>query len=695
LLAYLAVAGAHGPVRRRDTLLGAPSRSDHQEVEVFHRSHHASAATPRGICGGKTGTSSLRSLSALGLLGGILASGASGFSSVLPVVQTNRNVERAGVLHDGVLTVALEAKASSWRTNGPDRPPMTIEAFSEPGKQPLIPGPLVRAPQGTEIRFSVRNAFPTPLTFFLPAAIHGGPDRATAMDSIVVAPGAVGQLATKATVPGNYVYRAATLVGPKRITVLTGLLAGALVVDTAGAPARPRDRVFVIMATTDSAGVIWFSRAVKRTIYTINGRSWPNTEHIPATVGDSLHWRVINASTLPHPMHLHGFYYRVDAFSGPSTEIQGRPSPGQMVVTQFLSAFSGMSMSWSPSRPGTWLFHCHLAIHNMPDSISAEPGDPYMRAMIGLILSVNVANRPGVRAAGDPAPTRHLRLVAVTGPDVVGEGPDGVSSMHFVLEEQGHHVDTGRDASPEVDLTRGEPVSIMIVSHLREPTSVHWHGIEVEDSYMDGVPGVSGEGTRLTPAIAPGDSFEARFTPPRSGTFMYHAHMDEAREEIGGLEGALIVRDPGESPSPDDHAFLYKGFGPSRVHPLEIDGEANPDTVVLHVGHAARLRFLSLATTSFNPTFSLTARLDSALTIGDDTMIVRWRPVAKDGFDLPLAAQTPRAAQQIVSIGETYDFEYTPQRKGMLRLEVRSTPDPAAVPRGGKRLLIRVPIRVE
>ena len=75
--------------------------------------------------------------------------------------------------------------------------------------------------------------------------------------------------------------------------------------------------------------------------------------------------------------------------------------------------------------------------------------------------------------------------------------------------------------SPELDLLRGEPVSITIVNHLAEPTSVHWHGIEVQDSYVDGVRGIQRAGGHLSPEIAPGDSFVARFTPPRSG----HVHV--------------------------------------------------------------------------------------------------------------------------------------------------------------------------
>lgn len=620
----------------------------------------------------------------------------------LPVVQPNANTRRAGVLHNGVLTVALEAKESTWRIDGPDHPPMTIEAFSEPGKPPVMPGPLVRAPAGTEIRLSVRNLLRVPLTFFLPAAIRGGPDRFAAMDSVVVAPGAVGTVTTRASAAGNYIYRATTPGGSSKLWKLGGALGGAVVIDTMGGT-EPRDRVFVMMLATDSAFRAYLDstngdvqhppRGIARIVYTINGQSWPNTERIAATVGDFLHWRVINATFDVHPMHLHGFYFRVDGFSGPFADAQGRPSPGQMVVTQYMTPFSAMSMSWSPDRPGNWLFHCHFALHLRPDSLSAASDDPHRRDMVGLVLGVNIANRPGERAAGEPTPKRRLRLIAITDSTLTHEGrrpagapsltplhqfaADSVSSMRFVLEDLDAHdrrVDTKRDLSPEIDLTRGVPVSIMIVNHLAEPTSVHWHGVEVEDSYVDGVPGFSGAGERLAPAIAPGDSFEVRFTPPRAGTFMYHAHLDEAREELGGMEGALIVRDSGVAQSADDHVFFLKGLHNDVAHPSEVNGQANPDTVVLHVGRRARLRLLSLDT-NYPPLWvCLTARLGVALPSVKDTMVVRWRPLAKDGFDVPAALRAPRLACQLVSMGETHDFEYIPQQAGNLRLEVRPTP---------------------
>jgi len=69
---------------------------------------------------------------------------------------------------------------------------------------------------------------------------------------------------------------------------------------------------------------------------------------------------------------------------------------------------------------------------------------------------------------------------------------------------------------------------------------------------------------------------------------------------------------------------------------------------------------------------ALTARPDSAFTLARDTMVAEWRPLAKDGFDLPAAAQRARPARQIIGVGETYDFSYRPTEPGNVLLEVRA-----------------------
>lgn len=260
--------------------------------------------------------------------------------------------------------------------------------------------------------------------------------------------------------------------------------------------------------------------------------------------------------------------------------------------------------------------------------------------------------------------------------------------MRFILEDSasGRRLAERPGFSPSIDLIRGEPVSINVVNRLREPLSVHWHGIELE-SFFDGVAGFAGSGQRLAPLIATGDSFEVHMTPPRSGTFIYHSHVDEIRHHRAGLAGALIVREKRADDLPEHLFFLKSARSSTQSFPMEVNGQVNPDTVVLQAGRRYRFRFVGLSVTSPNATVYLTARPDSSLLNLRDTMLVQWRTIAKDGADLPVQNRVLRPAQQTVSIGETYDIEFQPVARGELRLEVR--------PPTAGRLFARVPVRVE
>jgi len=99
------------------------------------------------------------------------------------------------------------------------------------------------------------------------------------------------------------------------------------------------------------------------------------------------------------------------------------------------------------------------------------------------------------------------------------------------------------------------------------------------------------------------------------------------------------------------------------------------------------MRLISLALLNPNVAVQVTARPDSVGVLTMDSLLVQWRPLAKDGADLPEASRAPRRARQTIAMGETYDFELTPERTGTLRIEVRGGL--------GGRLLARVPVRVE
>jgi hypothetical protein len=226
-------------------------------------------------------------------------------------------------------------------------------------------------------------------------------------------------------------------------------------------------------------------------------------------------------------MHLHGVYFRVAQFRIPAP-VSDRGVAGRMVVTQAMSPFSTLSMTWIPERVGNWIFHCHFQLHLLkPDSLPVPPAgnvaqqghaadhsNHALTGMSGLVMGIHVDPQPGAKPAQADAARRRLRLLVVRDP-----GPDSAMSMRYIIEEKGKRTEERPGFSPTLNLLKGQPVSITVVNQLGEATSVHWHGMELE-SYFDGVPGVSGEPTRLAPMIAPRDSFEARFTPPRG-----HLHL--------------------------------------------------------------------------------------------------------------------------------------------------------------------------
>jgi hypothetical protein len=215
-------------------------------------------------------------------------------------------------------------------------------------------------------------------------------------------------------------------------------------------------------------------------------------------------------------------------------------------------------------------------------------------------------------------------------------------------------------------LRKGEPVAITVVNHLKEPTAVHWHGIELE-SFSDGVPGWSGTPGKIMPPIQPGDSFVAEFVPPRAGTFIYHTHSNEQLQMGAGLYGALLVVDPATPFDPAAERIILLGGGgpadsmPTFGSPGLVNGSADPEPMVLDAGTTYRLRLINI-----NPDWRVIFSLMS------DSALAVWRPVAKDGADLPAALSTPRPAYLLTGPGETADFAFTPARPGELRLEVKT-----------------------
>jgi FtsP/CotA-like multicopper oxidase with cupredoxin domain len=621
---------------------------------------------------------------------------ASGPAARPPRVVVNDNRQSAGTLHGGVLTVKLDARLGDWHPDGEEVAGATVPAFAEEGRPARIPGPLIRVPAGTEVALSLRNSLAQLITVRGLHDRRAGYARSASDDVIELAPGTTRVVRFRLDAPGTYYYYGST----NRQTMdwragEDAQLSGAIVVDPPGA--RPvHDRVFVLGVWSDTAGRVLARRT--RILSVVNGRSWPHTERLEYSVGDTVHWRVINASADSHPMHLHGFYYLVDGRGDGRADSTFASDQRRQVNTEDVMPGTTMAMTWVPERPGNWLFHCHLPDHfrasgslGMPRPSAgahASMGDHAtmnhaLTEMNGLVVGLRVlSTRASVAASAAARVAAGTRPASRTMRLLIRPSAGGSTTQPFyafALQTDGAEPpsDSGLHVGPPLIVTRGEAVSITVVNALDRPTTVHWHGIELE-SYFDGVAGFSGAGQRLAPVIAPRDSFVARFTPPRAGTFIYHTHVDETVQQLAGLAGPLIVLEAGHAFDPTtDHTILITTppLWEDELRAVLLNGHAAPPALTMRAGVAHRLRFINMTT----------RRPGARVELWRDSTLHTWRPLAKDGADLPAAWQVARPARAGVSIGETMDYEFVPVPGGDWRLEVRG--------RDGA-LLATMPIRV-
>ena len=163
------------------------------------------------------------------------------------------------------------------------------------------------------------------------------------------------------------------------------------------------------------------------------------------------------------------------------------------------------------------------------------------------------------------------RPIAAAPPDV-GQQPVTLAGTEFDLvisETMMNFTGSPRPAvtvngsvpSPTLRWREGDTVTVRVANTLREPTSVHWHGILLAAN-MDGVPGLSFDG------IPPGETYVYRFTVRQAGTYWYHSHS--RFQEQRGMYGALVVepRTPEPFQCDRDHVVMLSDWtdeSPDRV----------------------------------------------------------------------------------------------------------------------------------
>jgi FtsP/CotA-like multicopper oxidase with cupredoxin domain len=581
----------------------------------------------------------------------------------IPRIVTHDNAAAAGKLEKGILTLQLEIREGDWHPYAEDGPGMPVFAFAEEGKNPSIPGPMIRVQQGTRIKVSVKNTLS-----FSPVFVHGLNERPGKDEAIKIAPGASQEFTFLAGEPGTYYYWAntATDVPVDSRMGWDTQLDGAFIVDAPGS--RATDRVMMIGWWYSWVIPFDFNRGYHQ-LLTINGKSWPHTTRLSYGMGETIHWRVINPSVGVHPMHLHGAYFQVESKGDGQVDTHYPEGERRSVVTELMPEGGTMAVSWKPSHSGNWLFHCHLADHFSEDNakqVSEVMGLPIDKpehhqgmGMGGLVVAVEIKPAAKDVEVADPTgPVRRLELVVERSKDP----QDARHRIQMTLSEGKEVSATAADSElgPTIVLHRDETTEITVVNRLGAPTAIHWHGIELE-SYYDGVVDISGDARQVTPRIEPGASFVARMTPPHAGTFIYHTHWHDMDQLTAGLYGALIVLEPGEKYDAEhDRVFVVSRGGEDFFYaPLLVNGMEHGAGREMRAGERYRLRFINIT-----PADDATKMVLAA-----EGKPVQWTPVSKDGANLPEVYRKDCEAKLKFAAGETYDFAFRPEKTGKLELQ--------------------------
>lgn len=123
--------------------------------------------------------------------------------------------------------------------------------------------------------------------------------------------------------------------------------------------------------------------------------------------------------------------------------------------------------------------------------------------------------------------------------------------------------------APILRWREGDSVEIAVRNHLRQDSSIHWHGI-ILPSEMDGVPGLSFAG------IKPGETFTYRFKLNQSGTYWYHSHS-HFQEQLG-LYGAIIIDPQAPEPEPYDRDMVILLSDWSDTPPEQIQAKLKKES---------------------------------------------------------------------------------------------------------------------
>jgi FtsP/CotA-like multicopper oxidase with cupredoxin domain len=145
----------------------------------------------------------------------------------------------------------------------------------------------------------------------------------------------------------------------------------------------------------------------------------------------------------------------------------------------------------------------------------------------------------------------------------------------------------GTVPGPEIRVTEGDRVRVVVTNEMTQSTAVHFHGLFVPNN-MDGVPFITQD------PIQPGTTFTYEFTARNPGSHMYHSHHNAAEQVTRGLLGPFIVEPLDTSREPVVSADYTLVLNDSSLG-FTLNGRGFPYTqpIVAKLGDKIRIRYMN------------------------------------------------------------------------------------------------------
>jgi FtsP/CotA-like multicopper oxidase with cupredoxin domain len=308
-------------------------------------------------------------------------------------------------------------------------PGMVIKAWGYNGR---TPGPTIEAVEGDRVRFYVTNKLGEHTTIHWHGVLlPNGMDGVGGLNQPQIAPGETYVYEFTLRQHGTFMYHPHA---DEMVQMAVGMM-GLFVIhpNKPRAPKIDRDFAFMLHEWAIHPGTYRPDPAVMTdfNIFSFNSKVFPAIPPLVVRTGQRVRIRIGNLSMDEHPVHLHGYAFKVSGTDGGPVP----PSAQWPETTVLVPVGATRDIEWVANVPGDWAFHCHKSHHTMgamghgtPNTLGADQSKAAKRIR-KLLPGYMPMGKDGMAEHQEHVDSGHMTGPKNTLPMMTGKGPFGNIEM--------------------------------------------------------------------------------------------------------------------------------------------------------------------------------------------------------------------------------------------------------------------------